>query len=176
MAERKDKQKSQASQPVNPIRILPSSMNPVKPESSSHIVPFQGCSPIQVSNRFAPLGSTVSQICPNYQSALISSYDPFQVSSQLASQTPVNYKKGPPILPKVILIFLLLNQSMMISLIQLELQNITFLLIFTASPVTLPSQSNFTETFSLKLCPLKSSQLGIRKILIISFSIPFIFV
>ncbi|CAL2239635.1 unnamed protein product [Prunus armeniaca] len=75
MAPKKDKQKESASQPsqpksIQPFRILPPSMSKDKQESSSQlpsqIVPFPCCSPIQVSNRFSSLGTTVGQIRPNY--------------------------------------------------------------------------------------------------------------
>ncbi|KAI5327935.1 hypothetical protein L3X38_027331 [Prunus dulcis] len=104
MAPKKDKQKESASQPKPPqsLRALPSSMNPVKPESPSQIVPFPGCSPIQVSNRFSSLGTTVGQIRPNYHSALVSSYDPFQIIPSVAqsSQSPTSSRKSSPYLPK----------------------------------------------------------------------------
>ncbi|CAL8991159.1 unnamed protein product [Prunus brigantina] len=56
-------------------------MNPIKNESPSHIVPYPGHSPITVANRFSSLGTTVGQIRPNYQSALVFRYDPFQVET-----------------------------------------------------------------------------------------------
>ncbi|CAL9021171.1 unnamed protein product, partial [Prunus brigantina] len=75
----------------------------VKTESSSQLVPFPGCSLIQVSNRFTSLGTTVGQIRPNYQSALVSSYDPFQITPPVAqsSQSPsIPLQKSSPYLPK----------------------------------------------------------------------------
>ena len=53
-------------------------MSQAKQESPAQILPFQGFSPIQISNRFANLGATVGQVRPSFQSALISSHDPFQ--------------------------------------------------------------------------------------------------
>ncbi|CAL8174818.1 unnamed protein product [Prunus armeniaca] len=108
MAPKKDKQKepvtnpsSQPSQP-KPFRILQPSMNPVKTESPSQLVPFPGCSPIQVSNRFSSLGATVGQIRPNYQSALVASYDPFQIIPPVAqsSQSSTPLPKSSPYVPK----------------------------------------------------------------------------
>ncbi|KAI5338243.1 hypothetical protein L3X38_017514 [Prunus dulcis] len=63
----KDKQKSQvgqSSQPSQPqsLRVFPPSMSQVKHESPSQIVPFPGCYPIRISNRFANLGATVGQL------------------------------------------------------------------------------------------------------------------
>ncbi|BBH09222.1 Plant protein of unknown function D, partial [Prunus dulcis] len=52
---RTDKQKEKQKESQS-FRALPASMNPVKTESSSKIVPFLGCSRIQISNRFTPLG------------------------------------------------------------------------------------------------------------------------
>lgn len=101
MAARKDKQKEQANQTKSSqsLRILPPSINPVKTELPSQIVLFPGCSPIQISNRFSSLGTTVGQIRLNYQSALVSSYDPFQIPSQVA-QSPSPLKKSSPYFPK----------------------------------------------------------------------------
>ncbi|CAL2277302.1 unnamed protein product [Prunus armeniaca] len=108
MAPKKDKQKepvtnpsSQPSQP-KPFRILQPSMNPVKTESPSQLVPFPGCSPIQVSNRFSSLGATVGQIRPNCQSALVASYDPFQIIPPVAqsSQSSTPLPKSSPYVPK----------------------------------------------------------------------------
>ncbi|CAL2259655.1 unnamed protein product [Prunus armeniaca] len=84
----KDKHKEQYSQTPQMPRILPASLSQTsiknEPGSSSFpkleptcITPFPGLSPIPIDNRFSPLGSTLSQMRPNYQSALTSSYDPF---------------------------------------------------------------------------------------------------
>ncbi|CAL8167535.1 unnamed protein product [Prunus armeniaca] len=69
-----------------------------KPESPSSIVPYPSFSPIPVVNRYSPLGTTVGQFRPNYQSALVSSYDPFQLSS---TATPISsYPKSSPYVHK----------------------------------------------------------------------------
>ncbi|KAI5314567.1 hypothetical protein L3X38_043743 [Prunus dulcis] len=107
MAPKKDKQKESTSQ-LKPtqssqsLRTLLSLMNPVKSESPSHIIPFPRCSPVQVSNRFSTLGATVGQGRPNYQSALISSYDPFHIIPPVAqsSQSSSPLRKSYPYLPK----------------------------------------------------------------------------
>ncbi|CAL8114387.1 unnamed protein product [Prunus armeniaca] len=106
MASRKDKGKALASpsQSFQSFRVLPPSMNPLKSESPSQIVPFPGCSPIQVSNRFSSLGTTVGQVRPNYQSALVSSYYPFQIKTQVA-QSPIPLQKILLISQKILPIF-----------------------------------------------------------------------
>ncbi|CAL2272868.1 unnamed protein product [Prunus armeniaca] len=69
-----------------------------KPESPSSIVPYPSFSPIPVVNRYSPLGTTIGQFRPNYQSALVSSYDPFQLSS---TATPISsYPKSSPYVHK----------------------------------------------------------------------------
>ncbi|KAI5343381.1 hypothetical protein L3X38_011257 [Prunus dulcis] len=94
MAGSKDKQKMSQESP----RILPASLSqkPTQPEPSS-VIPYLGHSPIPVLNRFSPLGSTVTQVRPNYQSALVSSYDPFQLPP---TATPISssqyYPKSSP--------------------------------------------------------------------------------
>lgn len=100
MAERrKDKQKevsqnpSQSSHQQSP-RILPPSMSQDKNESLSQIVPYPGCSPIQISNRFSSLGATVGQIRLSFQSTLVSSHDPFQ--STKFTPLAVSYQKTSP--------------------------------------------------------------------------------
>ncbi|CAL8162050.1 unnamed protein product [Prunus armeniaca] len=110
MVGRKDKQKENQSQPSQLPRILPALMSQKmvktecscsslpKPESPSLVVPYPGFSPIPVVNRYSPLGTTVGQFHPNYQSALVSSYDPFQLSS---TATPVSsYPKSSPYVHK----------------------------------------------------------------------------
>lgn len=57
------------------------------------------CHRRQVRNRFSSLGTTVGQISPNYQSALVSSYDPFQISTQI-TQLPSPLRKSSPYAPK----------------------------------------------------------------------------
>lgn len=75
-------------------------MNRVK-QKSSQLIPFPRCSPIQISNRFATLGSTTQSIRPNYQSTLVSSYDLFQVTVPFSIQLPnTNYPISSPYLPK----------------------------------------------------------------------------
>ncbi|CAL2240102.1 unnamed protein product [Prunus armeniaca] len=95
----KDKHKEQYSQQMP--RILPASLSQktIKNEPStssfpklepSTITPFPGLSPIPIDNRFSPLGSTLSQMRPNYQSALTSSYDPLALpptATPLSSST-----------------------------------------------------------------------------------------
>ncbi|KAL6284581.1 hypothetical protein ACE6H2_015510 [Prunus campanulata] len=89
----KDKQKMQYGQPSQPSqpRILPATMMPVKQESSSQVVPFPGYSPIPVNNMFNPLSQP--SLRPNYQSTLVSNYDPFIVNPPALvpsqSQSPV---------------------------------------------------------------------------------------
>ncbi|CAL2254639.1 unnamed protein product [Prunus armeniaca] len=85
----KDKHKERYNPSPQLPRILPAflSQKPIKtepspssfPKTESTITPYPGLSPIPLVNRYSPLGSTLSQIRPNYQSALTSSYDPFQL-------------------------------------------------------------------------------------------------
>ncbi|CAL9024212.1 unnamed protein product [Prunus brigantina] len=100
MANRKDKQKVGTSQSPQLPRILPASMSqhPVKTEPPSTIVPYPRHEPISVANRYSSLGTTVSQIPPNYQSAIVSSYDPFQLPASIASPSVV-YPKTSPYFP-----------------------------------------------------------------------------
>ncbi|KAI5348820.1 hypothetical protein L3X38_001707 [Prunus dulcis] len=95
--EKDDKQKSQISQSSQPqsLRVLPTSMSQAKYEPPSQIVPFPGCSPIQISNRFANLGAIVGQVRPSFQSALISSHDPFQ-DIAITNPPVVSYQKTSP--------------------------------------------------------------------------------
>ncbi|CAL9029753.1 unnamed protein product [Prunus brigantina] len=108
MADRKDKHKESQNQFPQLPRILPASMSqksvktesscPSKHESSSSVVPFPGHFPIPVANRYSPLGTIVGQFRPNYQSALVSSYDPFQLSS---TATPISsFPKSSPYVHK----------------------------------------------------------------------------
>ncbi|KAI5327370.1 hypothetical protein L3X38_026766 [Prunus dulcis] len=107
MAERrkdkdKDKQKvDQLSQPSQPqsLRVLSSSMSQTKYESPIQIVPFPGCSPIQISNRFNNLEATVGQVCPSFQFALISSHDPFQ-DIAVTDRPIASYQKTSPYMIK----------------------------------------------------------------------------
>lgn len=80
-------------------RKLPSWLTTVK-NTPSEIIPFPGNPPLQVINRFSPLGSTTSHPRPNYLSALVSSYDPFQVTTHSHTQSPVNYTKTSPYLQR----------------------------------------------------------------------------
>lgn len=100
-ARRPGKEREQDNHPQSSQfpKILPPSMNPIQSQSPSQIVPFPRCSLIQLSNRLTPLGSTVSQIRPNYQSTLVSSYNPFQIHTQV-TQTPISLCKSSPYLPK----------------------------------------------------------------------------
>ncbi|KAI5312071.1 hypothetical protein L3X38_041244 [Prunus dulcis] len=68
-------------------------------ESPSQIFPFPGCSPIQISNRFASLGATVGQVRPSFQTALISSHDPFQ-DIAISNPPVVSYQKTSPYMVK----------------------------------------------------------------------------
>lgn len=65
---------------------------PVKQESSSQLMPFPGYSPIPINNRFNPLSHP--SLRPNYQSALVSQFDPFIVNPSIPipskRQSPVN--------------------------------------------------------------------------------------
>ncbi|KAH0974390.1 hypothetical protein GBA52_016289 [Prunus armeniaca] len=97
MAGKESESVKQGSQSV--ARKLPPSMNPVKTEPSP-IVPYPGYSPIQITNRFTSLDSTVPSIRPNYESTLISSYDPLQVTTPPPSQPSISYKKSSPYLPR----------------------------------------------------------------------------
>ncbi|CAL2240849.1 unnamed protein product [Prunus armeniaca] len=92
MARRKEKDKHKEQYSQQMPRILPASMSQksIKNEPStssfpklepSTIVPSPGLSPIPIDNRFSPLGSTLSQMRPNYQSALTSTYDPLALPS-----------------------------------------------------------------------------------------------
>ncbi|KAI5317966.1 hypothetical protein L3X38_037673 [Prunus dulcis] len=107
MAERrkakdKDKQKiDQSSQPsqLQSLRVLPSSMSQTKYESPTQIIPFPGCSPIQISNRFANLGATVGEARPSFQSALISSHDHFQ-DIAITNRPVASYQKTSPYMIK----------------------------------------------------------------------------
>ncbi|CAL9004302.1 unnamed protein product [Prunus brigantina] len=91
-------------------RILPATLSQktVKTEPSSSSVknepftltPYPGHTPIPVmSNRFSPLGSTVAPIRPNYQSALVSSYDPFQLPPTATPMSSPFFPKTSPYLP-----------------------------------------------------------------------------
>ncbi|CAL9014719.1 unnamed protein product, partial [Prunus brigantina] len=107
MATNKDKKKmSQDRFPPLP-RILPAtlSQNPVKIEPSSSpvkhepftLTPYPGHPPIPVmSNRFSPLGTTVAPLRPNYQSALVSSYDPFQLPPTATPMSSQFFPKSSP--------------------------------------------------------------------------------
>ncbi|CAL2259537.1 unnamed protein product [Prunus armeniaca] len=88
--------KHSKQQGKQPVRQLPQSMIPVKTEQPSQVIPYAGHSPIQISNRFTSLGSIVSQIHPNYQSALISSYDQFQVITPSPTASPISHTKSSP--------------------------------------------------------------------------------
>ncbi|CAL2257316.1 unnamed protein product [Prunus armeniaca] len=97
----KDKLKEQHSLSSRPPRILPASLSPYsvqnEPASSSFpklepaaLTPYPGMSPIPIDNKFNPLGSTLGQMRPNYQSVLASSYDPYPLppnTSPLSSST-----------------------------------------------------------------------------------------
>ncbi|KAI5352722.1 hypothetical protein L3X38_005614 [Prunus dulcis] len=74
-------------------------MSQAKFEPPSQIVPFPGCSPIQISNRFANLGATVGQVRPSFQSALISSHDPYQ-DIAITNPPVVSYLKTSPYMVK----------------------------------------------------------------------------
>ncbi|KAM1990679.1 hypothetical protein ACFX15_031918 [Malus domestica] len=52
-------------------RRLPASLPPPKQE------PIPGSSALAITNRFTPLGSTLGNIRPNYQTTLVNQYDPF---------------------------------------------------------------------------------------------------
>ncbi|KAL6286257.1 hypothetical protein ACE6H2_010647 [Prunus campanulata] len=58
---------------------------PIKQEANAQLVPFPGYMPIPVNNRFNPLSQP--SLRPNYQSALVSQYDPFIVHSPMPSQS-----------------------------------------------------------------------------------------
>ncbi|KAI5338513.1 hypothetical protein L3X38_017784 [Prunus dulcis] len=76
------------------------------------IVPYAGHPPVPVipiANRFTslgtPIGSTVGPIRPNYQSALVSDYDPFAIVPPVApiaqtSQSSTQFRKSSPYFPK----------------------------------------------------------------------------
>ncbi|KAI5329174.1 hypothetical protein L3X38_028571 [Prunus dulcis] len=49
-----------------------------------------------MSNRFSPLGSTVTPARPNYQSALVSSYDPFQLPPTASPISSPSFAKSSP--------------------------------------------------------------------------------
>ncbi|KAI5317105.1 hypothetical protein L3X38_036812 [Prunus dulcis] len=74
-------------------------MSQAKYEPPSQIIPFPGCSSIQISNRFANLGATIGQVRPSFQYALISSHDPFQ---DIAVTNPpvASYHKTSPYMVK----------------------------------------------------------------------------
>ncbi|CAL9029900.1 unnamed protein product, partial [Prunus brigantina] len=106
MAAKKDKQKmSQDRFPPLP-RILPAtlSQNPVKHEPSpsfiksepSTIIPYPGHTPLPIMNKFTPLGTTVAPLRPNYQSALVSSYDPFQLPPTATPMSSQFFPKSSP--------------------------------------------------------------------------------
>ncbi|KAI5338515.1 hypothetical protein L3X38_017786 [Prunus dulcis] len=124
MAPKKDKQKigaSQSSQPKtsetptqtqSPKRVLPASMSQSRMAHPASIVPYAGHPPVPVipiANRFTslgtPIGSTVGPIRPNYQSALVSDYDPFAIVPPVApiaqtSQSSTQFRKSSPYFPK----------------------------------------------------------------------------
>ncbi|CAL9028494.1 unnamed protein product [Prunus brigantina] len=107
MAARKDKQKMSSQDPnPQPPRILPATLSqkPVKneprpsfiPTEPSAVVPYPGHTPIPVMNRFSPLGSTIAPVRPNYHSALVSSYDPFQLPPTATPMTSHFFSKSSP--------------------------------------------------------------------------------
>ena len=57
---------------------------PVKQEANAQLVPFPGYMPIPVRNSFSPLSQP--SLRPNYQTALVSQYDPFIVHAPMPSQ------------------------------------------------------------------------------------------
>ena len=67
----------------------------VKKESPSSIVPYPGHPPVPV--RYP---TTIGPSRPNYQSALVTQYDPFKSESQSISQNPVNYRYSSPYTPR----------------------------------------------------------------------------
>ncbi|KAL6276589.1 hypothetical protein ACE6H2_020190 [Prunus campanulata] len=87
--EKKDKgimQYSQSSQPSlgqSQPRVLPATLMP-KPEANAQLVPFPGYMPIPINNRFNPLSQPSPR--PNYQSVLVSQYDPFMAHPPMPSQ------------------------------------------------------------------------------------------
>ncbi|CAL9002622.1 unnamed protein product, partial [Prunus brigantina] len=133
------KAQASPSQSSQSFRILPPSMNLVKSESPSQIVPFPGCFPIQVSNRFSCLGTTVGQVRPNYQSALISNYDHFYINTQVA-QSPIPLRKSSPYFPKD----------------STHLFIIEYVLDYIADPVTLAKHYFPPNHHFMPQCPYKS--------------------
>ena len=100
--------KPSSSKGRNPGKSIKTSSSPVKPESpesKSNIVPYTGHSPIDLVNHYSALGSTplapytslgstLSQIKPNYQSVLVNQYDPYKTDPSF--KPLVNYKKSSP--------------------------------------------------------------------------------
>ncbi|CAL8161230.1 unnamed protein product [Prunus armeniaca] len=107
----KDKHKEQHNLSPQLPRILPATLSqyPVKHESASSsfpklepasITPYPGLSPIPINNKFNPLGSTLSQTKPNYQSALTSSYDPYPLPPNTSPLSSSTFRpKSSPYLP-----------------------------------------------------------------------------
>ncbi|KAI5330084.1 hypothetical protein L3X38_029481 [Prunus dulcis] len=97
-----------------PPRILPATLSQkpsqfIKNEPGSFsvksepftITPYPGHTLIPVmSNRFSPLGSTVTPARPNYQSALVSSYDPFQLPHTASPISSPSFAKSSPYVSK----------------------------------------------------------------------------
>lgn len=82
-------------------RRLPASISSVNPTPSRPraLVPYTSHSPINLTSQYGP-GSTISQIRPNYQSALVTANDPFR-SIERAPVPQVNFQKSSPPSPYV---------------------------------------------------------------------------
>ena len=74
-------------------RRLPATLPPppVKQES----IP-DSSSALAITNRFTPLGSTIGNIRPNYQTALVTKYDPFSSQYRPSSSSQTSYPKSSP--------------------------------------------------------------------------------
>ena len=79
-------------------RRLPATLPPppVKQES------FPGSSSaLAISNRYTPLGSTLGNVRPNYQSALVNQYDPFSSQYRPSPSSQTHYPKTSPYMATV---------------------------------------------------------------------------
>ena len=160
-------------------RQLPASFSPVKKEEpeikkesspSSSLVPYPGHSPIPTGNRF----TTIDNIRPNYQSALVTQYDPYRSDSQPSSQSPVNYRKTSPYAPRMCFNLFYIEPDLSHLKFPQTLARAYFPLVFISNQIILLSHSNSTLKFFTKQVQSPSKQSQIKEISQKFFTIPFI--
>ncbi|KAM1359631.1 hypothetical protein ACFX2F_046579 [Malus domestica] len=81
-------------------RRLPAILSAPSPPPKKEFIPDSSSSALAITNRFvplgSPLGSTVGQFRPNYQTALASHYDPYSsMPSPSTPKTPSFAKTSP---------------------------------------------------------------------------------